>query len=58
MTIAQMRALYRLWARLENKTLTYREFRATAELNALQDCLLVPYCGMWVGIERDGYTHS
>ena len=53
-----MRALYRLWARLENKTLTYREFRATAELNALQDCLLVPYCGMWVGIERDGYTHS
>ena len=21
-------------------------------------CILVPYCGMWAGIETNGYTHS
>lgn len=56
MTIAQMRALYRLWARQENKTLTYRQFRETAQQGF--DCIMVEWCGMWIGIERDGYTHS
>ncbi len=57
-TLKQLFALYRLWARLENKAQTFREFRASAELNVCGDCLMVPYCGMWVGIERDGYAHS
>jgi len=22
------------------------------------DCLMIQWCGMWIGIEKDGYTHS
>lgn len=22
------------------------------------DCVMIPWCGMWLGIETDGYTHS
>lgn len=22
------------------------------------DCLMLPWCGMWLGIETDGHTHS
>lgn len=56
MNITQLRALYRLWARQENRTQTFREFRATAQIGF--DCVMVQWCGMWVGIERDGYTHT
>ena len=21
-------------------------------------CIMVPWCGMWLGIERDGYAHT
>ena len=36
--------------------LTYREFRAMAQPGF--GCIMVPWCGMWLGIEPDGYTHS
>jgi hypothetical protein len=36
--------------------LTYREFRALA--HNTRDGLMVPWMGMWLGIEKDGYTHS
>lgn len=36
--------------------LTYRQFRRNARPGF--DCLMVPWCGMWLGIETDGYTHS
>lgn len=35
----------------------YRAFRRTAWI-AFGDCLMVPWAGMMLGIERDGYTHS
>ena len=22
------------------------------------DCLMIKWCGMWLGIETDGFTHS
>jgi hypothetical protein len=25
---------------------------------AMDGLIMVPWCGMWLGIERDGYTHS
>ncbi len=38
---------------------SYREFRATvAPLLAGGGCVLVPWKGMTVGIEPDGYTHT
>jgi len=35
---------------------SYLQFRRTAL--SLTDCVMVPYCNMWLGIETDGYTHS
>ena len=38
---------------------TYREFRRT--VSTYPDgtgCIMVPWCGMFVGIEVDGHTHS
>jgi hypothetical protein len=35
---------------------SYREFRR--EVQYMGDCIMVRWCGMWLGIERDGYTHS
>ena len=40
----------------EPNKLTYREFRATVQQGF--DCIMVPWAGMWLGVEVDGYTHS
>jgi putative SOS response-associated peptidase YedK len=39
-----------------NPQMTYREFRKLVVWSF--DCVMVPWCGMWLGIEKDGYTHS
>ncbi len=61
-TRQQRVALYEVWCRRvwnHSNPLTYREFRKTVQpLGAGQGCILVPWAGMWLGIERDGYTHS
>lgn len=36
--------------------LTYRQFRKTVKAGF--DCLMVEWFGMWLGIEKDGYTHA
>ena len=38
------------------RTLSYRQFRKTVQMGC--DCIMVKWCGMWLGIEKDGYTHS
>jgi len=38
------------------KPLTYCQFRRTVQHG--YDCLMVRWCGMWLGIEKDGYVHS
>jgi len=39
--------------------LSYRDFRKLARPMICGDgCVLVPWQGMWLGIEPDGYTHS
>ena len=40
-----------------SRPITYREFRKTAFV-AFGDCIMVPWCGMVVGIEADGYAHT
>ena len=52
---AQRKSLYRKWAQ-NDQGLTYREFRRTVQCG--WDCAMVQWCGMWLGIELDGYTHS
>ncbi len=39
--------------------LTYRSFRRSVEgLIGGNGCIMVPWCGMWLGIETDGYAHT
>jgi hypothetical protein len=52
---AQRKSLHRTWLQA-NQGLTYLEFRRTV-MQGL-DCVMVRWCGMWLGIELDGYTHS
>lgn len=35
----------------------YRSFRKRV-VGTNMDCVMVPWKGMWLGIELDGYTHS
>jgi hypothetical protein len=36
----------------------YRAFRRKVQFASFDDCAMVPWAGMWLGIEKDGYTHS
>lgn len=50
-------SVYRRESDSEPKTLAgYRRFRRTVQPG--YDCAMVHWCGMWLGIEKDGYTHS
>ena len=54
-TNKQKVAIHRIWLR-NNLGMTYLQFRRTVKHG--YDCLMVRWCGMWLGIEADGYTHS
>jgi len=51
----QQMALYRKWL-INKQGMTYLQFRRTVQHGF--DCLMVEWCGMWLGIEEDGYVHS
>lgn len=52
---AQQQALLRKWQQ-DNQGVSYLAFRRTVQSGF--DCVMVLWCGMWLGIEPDGYTHS
>ena len=56
LTKPQRTALHRKWQQ-DAQALTYRQFRRTVE-PTFDGAVMVPWCGMWLGIETDGYTHS
>ena len=58
LTKEQRKALRKLYSRLESPP-SYRQFRRGV-LPAFDrsGCVMVRFCSMWVGVERDGYTHS
>jgi hypothetical protein len=60
-TRAQREALCRKWqeaASIFDHT-TYREFRKSIQpCFDGSGCIMVPWSGMWLGIETDGYCHS
>ena len=70
LTRKQRRALYTLYQRgplifsngqthsavSGEQPLTYRQFRHC--IRPAWNCIMVPWCGQWLGIETDGYTHS
>jgi hypothetical protein len=56
LTKQQRHALHRVWLRTDG-VLPYRVFRRGAHLS-IDKCVMIEFCGMWLGIETDGYTHS
>ena len=60
-TKAQRKALKRVYDRERGETPAtfqgYLRFRRKA-FRAFGNCLMVPFAGMILGIESDGYTHS
>ena len=39
-------------------SIQYRRFRAQVKPFFGDTCIMLPWAGMWLGIEQDGYTHS
>lgn len=58
-TLEQMSTLFGRWKR-DDCGVTWREFAesATGPHSLLDGCLLVEWCGMTLGIEKDGYGHT
>ena len=57
LTKAQRKSLLIKW-QIDNQGLSYKQFRKTVEPCVGLTCVMVEWCGMWLGIETDGYTHS
>jgi len=57
LTRAQRAALYRKWTQ-SNQGLSYWAFRRSVQACLHDESVMVYWCGMWLGIEPDGYTHS
>ena len=60
-TRAQREAMGRLYMRTVTTVppeKSYLQWRHAVQHNGLMGCLMVQFCGMWCGIEKDGYTHS
>jgi hypothetical protein len=55
LTKAQRQSIKRVWDR-DHQGLSYTQFRRSAVQS--YECIMVKWCGMWLGIETDGYTHS
>jgi hypothetical protein len=63
LTRQQREAMYRVYIRpVDGTTRTglrgYRSFRRLATYDTLMNCVMIHWCGMRLGIEPDGYTHS
>lgn len=56
LTRPQRESLFKIFQRDHNDAQTYREFRRRVVF--CSDYVMIPWCGMWLGIELDGYTHS
>lgn len=57
-TPEQLVALTRKFEISPDGAATFEEFKARAHNDNLMGCIMLPWCGMWLGIETDGHTHS
>ena len=58
LTREQRVALKRVYDRGCDTDKTYRQYRKEVQYHYSGDCIMVWWHSMWLGIERDGYTHS
>lgn len=54
-TPEQVAALHHKW-RQDDQGMSFPAFLGTVQPGS--DCIMVKWCNMWLGIEKDGYTHS
>lgn len=60
-TRKQRETLKRKWlqADMAARGISYRQFRkGISGTVGMDDAIVVPWCGMWLCIETDGYCHS
>ena len=60
-TRKQREAILKVWKRFDpiHNRITYRDFRRTIQPTfGMDSAVVVHWCGMWLAIEKDGYTHS
>lgn len=57
-TEAQAKSLRRVYGRNTDGAPTFGAFVRRAVTAFGGDCVMLHWCGMWLGIEKDGYTHS
>jgi hypothetical protein len=58
MSVAQVIALHNKWQET-NQTLSFREFMLGVKPTfGMDNAVTVPWCGMWLCVERDGYVHT
>jgi len=59
LTKPQRHALYRKYQQTPQVAPSYRDLRRRAlPTIGCDGAVALPYCGMWLCIESDGYTHS
>ena len=58
LTKAQRKAVYRLFTHNPSGAHTYKEFRSRFVAQYGGYIAIYDWCGMYVGVEKDGYTHS
>jgi hypothetical protein len=56
LTKAQQKAVLKVYLRDTGEASSYLKFRRRVIRGF--DCVMLPWKGMWLGIEKDGYTHS
>jgi len=57
LTREQKESLKRIYCR-HDLGMSYLSFRRGVQYASYDDCIMVQWAGMWLGIETDGYTHS
>ncbi len=58
LTKAQRKAVKRKFDQNPDGATSYRQFRQRVSSFIGLDCVCLPWCNMYIGIELDGYTHS
>lgn len=56
LTRKQRESLHKKWKQ-NDQGLSYKAFRRGAQ-QFMDGSIAIRWCGMWLGIETDGYTHS
>jgi len=58
LTKEQQQSLKRIYYRDTDEYNSYLSFRRQVQHLIHDDCIMIPWKGMWIGIETDGYDHT